>query len=122
MLERPSLPAQPRADRLVVSLSDLEIGPGGRFDDVPDASFVASVIRSYAEAPFRSIAVDLVFNGDTFDLLKTPVDGGYPVHITSEIGVHKLERVLDAHPEFVEAVQAFLRAAAPRRVVRHRDT
>ena len=116
MFERPTIQGQPRADRLIVSLSDLEIGPGGPYDDVPDASFVASVIRSYSEAPFRQLAVDLVFNGDTFDLLKTAVDGHYPVHIPAEVAIHKLQLVLDAHPEFLDAVRAFLRAPAPRRV------
>ncbi len=114
--DRPSIPGQPRADRLIVSISDIEIGAGGPFDDVPDASFVSSVIRSYSEEPFRNLAVDLVLNGDTFDLLKTSVDGRYPVHITAEVAVHKLEKVLDAHPDFVDAVKAFLVAPAPRRV------
>ena len=116
MYDRPSLPSQPRADRLVVAISDLEIGAGGPYDDVPDASFFASVVRSYSRPPFRDIAVDLVLNGDTFDLLKTSVDGAYPVHITAEVAVYKLRRVLDAHPEFIDAVRAFLVVPAPRRV------
>jgi UDP-2,3-diacylglucosamine pyrophosphatase LpxH len=113
---RSSIAGQPRADRLVVSLSDLEIGSGGVLDDVPDAAFVASVIRSYAAEPFLDIAVDFVFNGDTFDLLKTSIDGIYPVHITAAVAVAKLEMVLDAHVEFVEAIRDFLAAPGERRV------
>ena len=116
MLERPTIPGQPRADRLVVSLSDIEIGNGGPFDDVPDSSFVAAVVRSYSETPFRELAVDLVFNGDTFDLLKTSIDGAHPVHISADVAVRKLALVLDAHPEFLDAVRAFLAAPAARRV------
>lgn len=116
MLERPSIPGQPRADRLVVCMSDIEIGAGGPFDDVPDAGFVSSVIRSYAGPPFDHLAVDLVLNGDTFDLLKTSVDGAYPVYVTEEVAIGKLARVLAAHPEFIDAIVEFLGASGPRRV------
>lgn len=116
MHDRPPIPGQPRADRLVVSISDLELGAGGPFDDVPSASFVSQVIRSYSDEPFRHLAVDLVLNGDTFDLLKTSVDGRYPIHIDAEVAVRKLERVLAAHPDFLDALKAFLAAPTDRRV------
>lgn len=102
-------------DRLVVVFSDIEIGAGGRFDDFPRSDFLADVIRGYGRDPYRWLAVDLVFNGDTFDLLKTRSRGGWPTHITRDIGIDKMEQVARAHPAFFEAVGEHLRADPARR-------
>lgn len=104
------------ADRLVVVLSDIEMGAGGVTDDFPHSVFLAEILESYNLDPYRGLPVDLVFNGDTFDLLKTSVNDVYPRHVTAEIGLAKLERVLAAHPAFLEGVRAFLVGGdAPRR-------
>jgi len=96
------------ADRLVVVLSDIEMGAGGVLDDFPQSAFLGELILAYNRPPFRDLAVDLVFNGDTFDLLKTPLDGAYPRRVTEEIAVAKLHRVIEAHGDFFEALRQFL--------------
>lgn len=98
----------PDADRLLVVLSDLELGAGGLLDDYPDDPFLGALIRSFNAAPYDALAVDLVLNGDTFDLLKTPYRGEHPRHITADVAVGKLVRVVAAHPIFFEALRAFL--------------
>ena len=104
----------PQADTLVVSISDIEMGAGGPTDDFPHDDFLAALLRRYAQPPYDRLAVTLVFNGDTFDFLKTSLYGTYPRHITAETGVDKLERIAAAHPVFFEALRDFL-AAAPGR-------
>jgi UDP-2,3-diacylglucosamine pyrophosphatase LpxH len=84
-------------------------------DDFPHAEFLAELVRSYGSEAFGSVAVDLVFNGDTFDLLKTSVNGSYPVRVTAEVALAKLERVLAAHAPFFDALAEVLQA--PRRRV-----
>ncbi|MEQ1501522.1 MAG: hypothetical protein ABMB14_04785 [Myxococcota bacterium] len=107
----------PNADRLVVVLSDVEMGAGGVLDDFPHSPFLAELIGSYGEKPYHGLPVDLVFNGDTFDLLKTRVDGVYPRHVTEAVALAKLDAVLAAHPAFLEGVRAFLSGGEePRRV------
>ena len=95
-------------DRLVVSFSDIEMGAGGRFDDFPRSDFLADVIRGYGRDPFRWLSVDLVFNGDTFDLLKTSFRDGYPHHVTRDVALAKMARVADHHPEFFRGLREFL--------------
>jgi UDP-2,3-diacylglucosamine pyrophosphatase LpxH len=104
-------------DRLVVVFSDVEMGAGGPYDDFPRSDFLADIIRGYTRDPYRWLAVDLVFNGDTFDLLKTSARGGWPVHVSSEIAVDKLERVATAHPAFFEALRDHLQTDPQRRRV-----
>lgn len=118
MSDRPpvtELRARGAPDRLVVVFSDIEMGAGGPYDDFPRSDFLAEVIRGYGRDPYRWLAVDLVFNGDTFDLLKTSSRGGWPTHITRDIALDKIQRVAASHPAFFEAVRDHLRDDPARR-------
>ena len=107
----------PACDRALVIFSDIEMGTGGRLDDFPHSDALAPIILSYNDGPYRELAVDLVFNGDTFDLLKTPWNGTFPRHITAEVALGKLAPIVNAHPQFFEALRGFLaHPHAPRRV------
>ena len=96
------------SDRLVVCFSDIEMGAGGVLDDFPHSEWLGRLMGAYNRPPFDELAVDIVFNGDTLDLLKTSVDGVYPVVVDAKTAVAKLDRVLAAHPAFPEACRAFL--------------
>ncbi len=106
----------PRDERTLLILSDIEIGAGGVTDDFPEGhdAWLAELIERRAAA--RG-AVDLVLNGDTFDFLKTPVDGAWPRHVDAALALAKLEAVAAAHPGFFEALRRFLAGGADRRVV-----
>ena len=93
------------------------MGAGSAFDDFPRSDFLAEIIRGYGRDPYRWLAIDLVFNGDTFDLLKTSFRGGYPHHVTREVAIDKMERVAAAHPAFFDAVREFLSEDRMRRRV-----
>src|SRR5690606_19850451 len=73
-------------------------------------------IEGYNAEPFADLPVTVVFNGDTFDLLKTSYRGQYPTRITADVAVGKLTRIAAAHPGFFERLRRFLRhPGAPRR-------
>ncbi len=105
------------ADRLLVVMSDIEMGAGGPFDDFPHSEFLADVIHAYGRGPFADLQVDLVFNGDTLDLLKTEWQGTHPHHITQEVAAGKLSRIIEAHPAFFDALADFLRPGPAKRRV-----
>lgn len=96
------------AKRMLVVLSDIEMGAGGRVDGFPQSDFLAAFIRSFNQAPYSHLDVDLVFNGDTFDMLRTSYLDQYPRHINREVAMGKLARIVSAHPLFFEAVRVFL--------------
>ena len=100
--------APPAADRLLVVMSDIEMGNGGHTDDFPHSDFLGELIVSYNGPRYRDLPVELVFNGDTFDLLKTPWRGACPSHITAAIALGKLAQVAAAHPAFFAALRTFL--------------
>lgn len=103
-------------DEVMVVVSDVEIGPGGPTDDFPQSAFLGDLLLRYCEPPFDGLPLTVVFDGDTFDLLKTPTDDGrFPIHITEAIALGKLERVLAAHQPLMERLRAFLaHSGAPR--------
>ncbi len=89
-------------------LSDIEMGAGGRTDDFPHSDFLGELITSYNLAPYRDLAVDLILNGDTFDLLKTPFEGVFPRHISAAVAVGKMAKIAEVHGPFFAAVREFL--------------
>jgi len=107
-MKRPVPPVETDADRLVLVLSDIEMGVGGETDDFPHSEFLGGLLLSYLEGPFCELPLDMVFNGDTFDLLKTPYQGSYPHHITRDVALAKMSAVAAAHPKFFEALRKIL--------------
>ncbi|MDH5673449.1 MAG: metallophosphoesterase [Myxococcales bacterium] len=106
--------------RLVVS--DLHLGTGvqsGKLNPLEDFfedDRFAELLSHYERLSNRRTEIELIFNGDIFDLLKVKLDGRWPTEITEEIAVEKLRLCLEGHPKFVLALRRFL-AGAGRRLV-----
>jgi UDP-2,3-diacylglucosamine pyrophosphatase LpxH len=104
--------------RLVVS--DLHLGTGVRqgelnaFEDFLHDDRFAELLAHYDAEAGDDTELELVLNGDIFDLLKVKVDGVWPLEITAEIAVEKLRQCLDGHPRFVLALRDFLERPARR--------
>lgn len=111
--------ARDAVDEVLVVVSDVEIGPGGPLDDFPQSELLGDLLLRYCEPPFADVPVTAVFNGDTLDLLKTPLDdGSYPLHTDESIALAKVERVLSAHRPLLARLRRFLEhGAAERRLV-----
>ncbi|NOZ87968.1 MAG: hypothetical protein GXP49_17245 [Deltaproteobacteria bacterium] len=94
-----------RYDRVLLVFSDIEMGSGGDIDDFPHTPFLGELLSSYLDGPLSEKPIDFVFNGDTFDLLKTPYGGTYPHHITSDVALAKVASISGRHPKFFEAIR-----------------
>lgn len=106
-----------RPDRLLVVFSDIEMGAGGAADDFPHAAWLGELLLGYTHPRYAPLSIDLVFNGDTFDLLKTSVDGAWPHHISSQVALAKLQRVAAHHGPFFAALRSFCERTGPRGAV-----
>lgn len=98
--------------RIVVS--DLHLGTGARrgemnpFEDFFHDDRFAELLMHYDAEAGDDTEVELIFNGDIFDLLKVKIGGVWPTEITEEIAVEKLRLCLEGHPRFVHAMREFL--------------
>ncbi len=110
-------------DHVLIVVSDVEIGSGGPTDDFPQSGALAELLLSYLDTPpFSDRQLSFVFNGDTFDFLKTPTgDGSYPIHITEAAALEKLARVERAHGAFFDALRQLATRASVHFVVGNHD-
>lgn len=104
-------------------LSDLHLGTGVRrgelnpFEDFRHDDEFADLLAYYDQKVGPEGELELIFNGDIFDLLKVKVDGRWPTEITDEIATEKLRQCLDGHPRFVNAIRELLAKPGRRLVV-----
>ena len=109
-----------RLIRLV--LSDLHLGTGvpeGELNPLEDFYYderFAELLEHYDKKCGDSTQIELILNGDIFDLLKVQIDGEWPTEITQEIAEQKLRLCLDGHPRFIASLRTFL-AKPERRLV-----
>src|SRR5688500_8903203 len=97
-----------------VVLSDLHLGSGVRrgqlnpLEDFFQDERFAELIAHYDAEAGEDGEVELILNGDIFDLLKVKVGGVWPTEITDEIATEKLRQCLEGHPRWVHAVRDFM--------------
>jgi UDP-2,3-diacylglucosamine pyrophosphatase LpxH len=104
---------------LRIVLSDLHLGTGVRrgepnpFEDFRHDEELADLLAHY-DRELGDTPLELVLNGDIFDLLKVKIRGKWPIEITDGIATEKLRQCLDGHPRFVRALRDFLRRPSHR--------
>lgn len=103
------------ADRAIIIISDIEMGQGGDCDDFPHTNALEQFISKLNQPPYDQMEVDLVFNGDTFDFLKTSIDGEYPHLIDEDVALKKLALIENAHQGFFKGLRSFLKWRGPSR-------
>jgi UDP-2,3-diacylglucosamine pyrophosphatase LpxH len=98
--------------RLVVS--DLHLGTGvpeGQLNPLEDFFYddrFAELLEHYDRKCGDHTHIELILNGDIFDLLKVQINGQWPTEITADIAAEKLRMCLDGHPRFVAALRSLL--------------
>lgn len=103
-------------------LSDLHLGTGSRpgehniFEDFHHDEEFADLLAHYDRAVGTDGEIELILNGDIFDLLKVKIGGVWPTEITDEIATEKLRHCMDGHPRVIRALKEFM-AKANRRIV-----
>ena len=100
------------SDRLLVVSSDLEMGAGGPTDDCPHSACIGQRLLEYGSF---GTPIDFGFNGDTFDFLKTDLDGRHPRHITEALALAKLNRIAGAHEGFFASLRELIAKRRGRR-------
>ncbi|NOY94015.1 MAG: hypothetical protein GXP55_22765 [Deltaproteobacteria bacterium] len=107
-----------KLERLIVS--DLHLVTGSRegelnpLEDFFHDDRFAELLAHYDEEAGSDRELELILNGDIFDLLKVRIGGVWPTEITDELATEKLRLCLDGHPRFVSALARFMRSPGRR--------
>ncbi len=101
--------------RVKLVVSDFHVGAGRRYSDgslntmenfVFDERFI-DFIEYYSTGDYTNAEVELIINGDFFNLIQIEVDGRTPSDITEDLGTRQMRQVLDGHPMLFDALQTF---------------
>jgi len=105
-----------KSKKVILVISDLHLGAGDEFDERinPLEDFHADkelvdFIHYYSSGEYQTKPVELIINGDFVDLLAVPMVPFFDDEYWSEkAALQKLELILKAHPEVIEALVHFL--------------
>lgn len=104
-----------RKRKIKLVVSDFHLGrgkhlPDGRFnyleDFFLDDRFV-EFLRYHGEGEFAEADVELICNGDFFNLLQTDPCDPAPDILTEAVALRRLQDILSGHPELFEALRRF---------------
>jgi len=90
-------------------IGDIELGQGDIFDDFKDEPVLISFLKKITQEKGKNI---LILNGDTFDFLKMQYEGKFTHHITEDISVWKMKRIIETYPRIFQALKEFLNKSA----------
>lgn len=99
---------------LRIVVSDLHLGTGvergkrNAYEDFYEDDRFTELLEHYDQLAGNQCEVELILNGDIFDLLEVQWNGHWPTEITEEIATEKLRLCLEGHPRFVLALRRFL--------------
>lgn len=108
----------PRRYKLVVS--DFHMGRGQRPGHLnPWESFTqddkfVEFLRFYSTDYYEDEEVELILNGDFYDLLMVSVDEKFTEKVTESVAVRKLAACIEGHPKVHKALQDFVRTPGKR--------
>jgi UDP-2,3-diacylglucosamine pyrophosphatase LpxH len=107
---------------LRIVVSDLHLGTGvekgkrNPYEDFYEDDRFAELLSHYDDHAGDQTEIELILNGDIFDLLKVKLNDTWPTEITADIATEKLRLCLEGHPKFVLALRRFV-SRAHRRIV-----
>jgi UDP-2,3-diacylglucosamine pyrophosphatase LpxH len=103
------------AAKIKLVVSDFHLGKGRVFADgtkniledfIYDREW-AEFLRYYSTGDFASAEVELILNGDILNLLQIDTYGVHTHLITERSVVRAVERIIQGHPEFFQALRDF---------------
>jgi UDP-2,3-diacylglucosamine pyrophosphatase LpxH len=116
-----------------IIISDLHLGAGfadagnGLEDFTSGAEFAGLLAQFQAESEASGLEVELLINGDAFEMLQTPnletFEPAFPyppqVYLSSSEpdSVRKMQLIVAGHPRFFQALRTFVHHESPRRSV-----
>ena len=93
-----------------LSAGDEVHGRKNALEDFHSDQELVDFLQYYSQGEYQGKEVELVINGDFFDLLAVPFVRYFDDEYWSEKAAQeKLDMIIDAHPEVIEALKGFLK-------------
>lgn len=103
--------------RIKIVLSDLHIGGGlysqdgsrNPYEDFWHDHKLVEFLEYHRTGEYLDDEVEIILNGDCFEMLQTGPEEGSPGIITEKIAGEKMQRIINAHPRIFDALAQFCR-------------
>lgn len=101
--------------RIKLVVSDFHVGTGRRNSDgslnlmedfVLEERFI-EFLEHHCTGDYTTAEVELILNGDFFNLIQVALDGEVPSDISEDDACRQLRLVLDGHPRLLDALRGF---------------
>jgi len=107
-----------KAKKSILIISDLHLGAGSEYqgrknhlEDFHSDRELVDFFQYHSTGEYQSKEVELIINGDFLDFLAVPFVPFFDDEFWSETAaLHKLELILDAHSEVMDAIDNFLKS------------
>jgi UDP-2,3-diacylglucosamine pyrophosphatase LpxH len=107
-----------KVQKTILVISDIHLGAGAvvngkrnPLEDFEADQEMVEFLQFYSDKEYHSSEVELIINGDFLDLLAVPFVPYFDDEFWSEkASLEKLELILKAHPEVIEALASFVSA------------
>ncbi len=104
-----------KIERIILVVSDFHLGKGPYNED-GSLNFLEDFFYDdkfeefldYYDRKYSSAEIELVLNGDIFDLLQVDYREEYPARITEENALYRFNKIVEGHPVFFDALRKFL--------------
>jgi len=97
-------------------VSDCHLGSGARLkngklnpleDFYKDDKF-SEFLDYHTSGDFADVDVELIINGDFFDLLQVITSGNIPYGVLENTAIYKIRKILEGHPKVCQALKTFI--------------
>lgn len=107
-----------KLDKLILVISDIHLGAGayvnGQRNFLEDFHYdkeLVDFLEFYSSGEYEKTEVELIINGDLFDLLAVPFVEFFDDEFWSEeAALAKLKMIIEAHPEVMKAFSDFIKS------------
>ncbi len=104
-----------KVEKVILVVSDFHLGKGpynedGSLNFLEDFFYDDKFAEflEYYDKKYPSAEIELVFNGDIFDLLQVDYREEYPARITEENALYRFNKIIEGHSVFFDALKMFL--------------
>lgn len=102
--------------RIKLVVSDFHFGTGRRnpdgslnmMEDVTSDDIFIEFVERYYTGNYTNMEVELIINGDFFNMIQVEIDGLVPSDITEETACKQLQIILDGHPKVFDVLREFV--------------
>ena len=106
--------------KIKLIVSDFHVGEGRLLEDgsvnlmedfIYDHKFI-EFLQHYSSGDYQGYQVEMIINGDFFNMLQLDCEGQNPARVTEKISIKTMEKIMRGHSGLLDALREFVEKRA----------